>query len=69
MSVIIWVNNYNASGLSSSFNSKYFYKKQWKMDNDNYIINKKCYTICLLMECYTNLKQNKMSIAINIDNK
>ena len=41
MSVIIWVNNYNASGLSSSFNSKYFYKKQWKMDNDNYIINKK----------------------------
>ena len=39
------------------------------MDNDNYIINKKCYTIFLLMECYTNLKQNKMAIAINIDNK
>ena len=68
MNVTMWVNNYNASGLSSSFSSKYFYKKQLKMDNDNYI-KKKCYTIFFLMECYKNLKQNKMVIAINIDNK
>ena len=27
----MWVNNYNASGLSSSFSLKYFYKKNEKL--------------------------------------
>ena len=39
----MWVNNYNASGLSSSFSLKYFYKKKWKIDNDNYIKIKMLY--------------------------